>query len=46
MTDQCICQLEQADALQHIHKANNQNIAGAQVHVVELLEDLECGHSS
>jgi hypothetical protein len=44
--DQCICWLEQADALQRIHKANNQNIAGARVQVVELLQDLEHGHSS
>jgi hypothetical protein len=27
--DQCICHLEQADVLQRIHKANNQNISGA-----------------
>jgi hypothetical protein len=44
--DQCVHHLEQADALQKIHKANNQNILGARVCVVELLEDLECGHSS
>jgi hypothetical protein len=29
--DQCIRQLEQADVLQRIHKANNQNISGARV---------------
>jgi hypothetical protein len=29
--DQCIWQLEQADVLQCIHEANNQNISGAQV---------------
>jgi uncharacterized protein YhaN len=44
--DQCIHRLKQADALQRIHKANNQNITGVQVHVVELPEDLEHGHSS
>jgi hypothetical protein len=44
--DQCICRLEKADALQRIHKANNQNIAGARVRVVELLKDLERGRSS
>jgi cobyrinic acid a,c-diamide synthase len=44
--DQCIRRLEQADALQHIHKANNKNIAGAQVQVVELIQDLERGCSS
>jgi hypothetical protein len=44
--DQCIHRLEQADILQHIHEANNQNISGAQVRVVELIQDLECGHSS
>jgi hypothetical protein len=44
--DQCICRLEQADVLQRIHKANNQNITGARVRVVELLEDLERGCSS
>jgi hypothetical protein len=44
--DQCICQLEQADALQRIHEANNQNIVGVRVCVAELLQDLECGHSS
>jgi hypothetical protein len=44
--DQCIRQLEQADILQRIHKANNQNISGARVRVVELIQDLEHGHSS
>jgi hypothetical protein len=44
--DQCIRRLEQADALQRIHEANNQNIAGARVRVVELLQDLERGCSS
>jgi hypothetical protein len=44
--DQCIRRLEQADVLQRIHKANNQNISGAQVRVVELIQDLERGHSS
>jgi hypothetical protein len=44
--DQCICWLEQADALQRIHKANNRNIAGACIRVVELLQDLEHGRSS
>jgi hypothetical protein len=44
--DQCIRRLEQADTLQRIHKANNKNIAGAQVQVVELIQDLERGHSS
>jgi hypothetical protein len=44
--DQCIRRLEQADALQRIHKANNKNIAGARVRVVELLQDLEHGCSS
>jgi hypothetical protein len=44
--DQCIRWLEQADALQRIHKANNQNIAGAHIQVVELLQDLEHGRSS
>jgi hypothetical protein len=44
--DQCIWWLEQADALQRIHKANNRNIAGARVRVVELIQDLECGCSS
>jgi ABC-type iron transport system FetAB ATPase subunit len=44
--DQCIHRLEQADVLQRIHEANNQNISGAQVQVVELIQDLECGRSS
>jgi hypothetical protein len=44
--DQCIRRLEQADVLQHIHKANNQNISGARVQVVELIQDLERGRSS
>jgi hypothetical protein len=44
--DQCIRRLEQADVLQRIHKANNQNISGARVRVVELIQDLECGCSS
>jgi hypothetical protein len=44
--DQCIRRLEQADALQRIHEANNQNITGARVRVVELLQDLERGRSS
>jgi hypothetical protein len=43
--DQCIWRLEQADVLQRIHKANNQNISGAQVRVVELIQDLERGCS-
>jgi hypothetical protein len=43
---QCIRRLEQADALQRIHEANNKNIAGARVRVMELLDDLERGHSS
>jgi hypothetical protein len=44
--DQCIHRLEQADVLQHIHKANNENISGARVQVVELIQDLERGRSS
>jgi hypothetical protein len=44
--DQCIRQLEQADVLQRIHEANNRNISGARVRVVELLQDLERGCSS
>jgi hypothetical protein len=44
--DQCIRRLEQADVLQCIHKANNQNISGARVRVVELIQDLERGCSS
>jgi hypothetical protein len=44
--DQCIRRLEQADALQRIHEANNRNISGARVRVVELLTDLERGRSS
>jgi hypothetical protein len=44
--DQCIHWLEQADMLQCIHKANNRNISGAQVQVVELIQDLEHGRSS
>jgi hypothetical protein len=44
--DQCIRRLEQADTLQRIHKANNKNIAGARVQVVELIQDLERGRSS
>jgi hypothetical protein len=44
--DQCIHQLEQADILQRIHEANNQNISGARVQVVELIQDLEHGRSS
>jgi hypothetical protein len=44
--DQCIRRLEQADALQRIHEANNKNISGARVRVVELLTDLERGRSS
>jgi hypothetical protein len=44
--DQCIRRLEQADVLQRIHEANNQNISGAQVRVVELIQDLERGRSS
>jgi hypothetical protein len=44
--DQCIRRLEQADTLQRIHEANNKNIAGARVRVVELLTDLERGRSS
>jgi hypothetical protein len=44
--DQGIQQLKQADALQCIHKANNQKISGAQVQVVELIQGLEHGHSS
>jgi hypothetical protein len=44
--DQCIRRMEQADVLQHIHKANNQNISGARVRVSELLQDLERGCSS
>jgi hypothetical protein len=44
--DQCIRQLEQADVLQHIHEANNKNISGARVRVVELIQDLERGCSS
>jgi hypothetical protein len=44
--DQCICRLEQADALQRIHEANNQNITEARIRVVELLQDLESGRSS
>jgi hypothetical protein len=44
--DQCIRRLEQADVLQCIHEANNQNISGARVQVVELLQDLERGRSS
>jgi TolA-binding protein len=44
--DQCIRRLEQADVLQRIHEANNQNISGARVRVVELLQDLERGRSS
>jgi hypothetical protein len=44
--DQCVHRLEQADALQRIHKANNRNIAEARVQVVELLDDLERGCSS
>jgi hypothetical protein len=44
--DQCIRRLEQADVLQRVHEANNQNITGARVRVVELLEDLERGRSS
>jgi hypothetical protein len=44
--DQCIQRLEQADTLQRIHEANNRNLAGTRVHVVKLIEDLECGCSS
>jgi hypothetical protein len=44
--DQCIRRLEQADVLQRIHEANNQDISGARVRVVELIQDLEHGHSS
>jgi hypothetical protein len=44
--DQCIRRLEQADVLQRIHEANNRNISGARVRVVELLQDLERGRSS
>jgi hypothetical protein len=44
--DQCIRRLEQADTLQRIHEANNKNISGARVRVVELLTDLERGRSS
>jgi hypothetical protein len=44
--DQCIWRMEQADVLQCIHKANNQNISGARVRVSELLQDLERGCSS
>jgi hypothetical protein len=44
--DQCIRRLEQADVLQCIHEANNQNISGARVQVVELIQDLKHGHSS
>jgi hypothetical protein len=44
--DQCIHRLEQADVLQRIHEANNQNISGARVQVVELIQDLEHGCSS
>jgi hypothetical protein len=44
--DQCIRRMEQADVLQRIHEANNKNISGAQVRVVELLQDLERGRSS
>jgi hypothetical protein len=44
--DQCIWRLEQADVLQRIHEANNQNISGARVRVAELIQDLECGCSS
>jgi hypothetical protein len=44
--DQCICRLEEADTLQRIHEANNQNIQGAHIRVVELIKDMQCGHSS
>jgi hypothetical protein len=44
--DQCIQRLEQADVLQHIHEANNQNISRARVRVSELIQDLERGRSS
>jgi hypothetical protein len=44
--DQCIRRLEQADVLQRVHEANNRNITGARVQVVELLQDLERGRSS
>jgi hypothetical protein len=44
--DQCIQHLEEVDTLQRIHEANNQNIAGTRVRVVELIEDMQRGRSS
>jgi hypothetical protein len=44
--DQCIHRLEQVDTLRRIHEANDRNIAGTRVRVVELIQDLEHGCSS